>query len=602
NTWLYLYGFGDGGGGVTKDMLESASRMKNTEGLPKLTLGRASDWFAKMEAEARDLRTWVGELYLELHRGTYTTQAKNKWENRHCEFLLRDAECLATLHPNGLGDYPADALDEAWKLVLLNQFHDIIPGSSIGWVYKDSANDYATVRGIGGDIVSKALGSFASEIDTANLANPILVWNTLSFMRSGKVSLPWDGEGSVVALSPRGQASRTQVVTEQGEQRLLVEVVDVPSVGYVTYDLIAGDMPDEITPAVTDVATAADRVLENDLVRVEFNDFGGVVSYYDKENEREVIADGGIGNLFQLFDDTPNNWDAWDIFPYFDEVKTDLTTPAEMHVVEHGPLRATLRIEKAISEQSSLVQLVHLEANTRRVDFETFIDWHESHKLLKVAFPVDVLSPQATYEIQYGHVERPTHANTSWDLARFEVCGHKWADLSESDYGVALLNDGKYGYDTRGNVMRLSLLRSPKDPDPEADMGQHHFTFSLLPHRGNLESSGVPLAGYDINVPLLVQQLPVQDGNLAQTHSYLHIDKPNLLIESVKRAEDGDGIIVRLYEAYRRRGTARLITNGLCSRVTRTDLLERNQEELLVQGGAVNLPFHPFELITLRLR
>jgi alpha-mannosidase len=221
---------------------------------------------------------------------------------------------------------------------------------------------------------------------------------------------------------------------------------------------------------------------------------------------------------------------------------------------------------------------------------------------LKVAFPVDVHSTRATYEIQYGHVERPTHRNTSWDIARFEVCAHKWADLSESDYGVALLNNGKYGHDIHGNVMRLTLLRAPKHPDPQADMGRHQFTYSLLPHRGDAVNSGVPLAGYDLNVPLYARPLPIQRGVLAQTHSYFRVNQPNIIVESIKRAEDGDGLIVRLYEAFHRCGTARLLTNGLCKHATRTDLLERDQEEIEVNGGCIELPYRPFEIITLRLR
>ncbi|MHB9134114.1 MAG: alpha-mannosidase [Armatimonadota bacterium] len=604
DTWLYLFGHGDGGGGATREMLEVGRRMENTEGLPRLTQQFARDWFPRMEAEARDLRTWTGELYLELHRGTYTTQAKNKWENRRCEFLLRDAEFLAVIHPDGINDYPADDLDRAWKLLLLNQFHDIIPGSSIHWVYEDSARDYAAIRNTGDSIVSKALQTFGVKIDTSNLNHPLIVWNTLSFQRGGLVSLPWHGEDQVIALSPGGHPTRTQITEENGERHLLVEVTDVPSMGYEVFDLLEDEMPAEVTPEVTDEVWVSDggRVLENGLARIELTETGGVASFYDKVQNRELIPDGAVGNDLQLFDDHPNNWEAWDVDAFFEEVKKDTGTTAEITIVESGPLRATVRVQRALTPRADLVQLIRLDANTRRVDFETFIDWREEHALLKVAFPVNVHSARATFEIQYGHVERPTHRNTSWDIARFEVPAHKWADISEGDYGVALLNDGKYGHDVRDNVLRLTLLRAPKSPDPEADMGQHHFTYSLLPHRGEVVNSGVVMAGYDLNVPLLAQVLPVQEGMLAQSHSYFRIDHPNLIIESVKRAEDGDGIIVRLYEAFRRRGTALLLTNGLCSRATRTDLLERNGEELKVQGGAVAITYHPFEIITLRLR
>ncbi|HOF87830.1 MAG TPA: glycoside hydrolase family 38 C-terminal domain-containing protein, partial [Armatimonadota bacterium] len=568
------------------------------EGLPRVTQGLAREWFPRMEAEARDLRTWVGELYFERHRGTYTTQAKNKWENRRCELLLRDAEFLAALHPAGPTAYPADALARAWKLVLLNQFHDILPGSSIGWVYADSQRQYAEVHDAADAVIADATDAFARQIHTDGMAHPALIWNTLSFARSGMVSIPWKGSAKVVARAPKGELYRTQLSEEDGGRRLLIEVADAPAMGYTVYDIRRGRFAEDIG----DVAAATPTTLENGLVRVTLDARGGVASLYDKQAERELIAPGAVGNLFQLLDDHPINWDAWDIDPFAEEVTTDLLGEATVTVTENGPLRASVRVARALTPRATLTQYIRLEANSRRLDFETVIDWREAHALLKVAFPVAVHSARATFEIQYGHVERPTHRNTSWDMARFEVPAHKWADLSESDYGVALLNDGKYGYDVRGSVLRLTLLRAPKSPDPEADMGVHTFTYSLLPHRGDVVNSGVPLAGYDLNVPLRVSTLPVREGVLAQAHSYFRLDKHNLLIESVKRAEDGDGLIVRLYEAYRRRGVARLITNGLCARVTRTDLLERDQEELPVRGGAVEFSFRPFEIITLRLR
>ena len=601
DTWMYLFGFGDGGGGVTKEMLEATRRMRDLEGLPKVEQGFAGEWFPRVEAEARDLCTWVGELYFELHRGTYTTQAKNKWENRRCEFLLRDAEFLAAVQPNGAANYPFPGLEHAWQLVLLNQFHDIIPGSSIHWVYEDSAKDYAKVHEIGEGIVANSLATFAAGLATEGLYHPIAIWNTLSFLRSGLVSVPWDDAATVTAVDPRGKHSRTQLTADGGEPRLLVEVVDAPSMGYTVYDL-REEETEHGALTVTDEVTASERVLENGYLRVTLNDCGEVVELYEKTTERQLIPDDAAGNQFQLFDDHPNNYDAWDIDITFEEVGAALTAPATFTVLESGPLRAAVRIERELTPLSRLVQTIRLEANSRRLDFVTQIDWHESDKVLKVAFPVEIHSPVASYEIQYGHLERPTHRNTSWDMARFEVCAHKWADLSEGDFGVALLNDGKYGHDIHGNVMRLTLLRAPKSPDDRADMGAHAFTYSILPHRGNLENSGIPLAGYDLNVPLRAQELPVQRGALAKTHSYFKLDKLNLIIEAVKRAEDGDGIIIRLYEAYRRRGAAQLITNGLCARATRTDLLERDQYDLPVSGGAVTVPFKPFEIITLRLR
>jgi alpha-mannosidase len=534
-------------------------------------------------------QAWVGELYFECRRGARTSQAESKWENHRCEFLLRDAEFLAAIRPGGGAEYPRAELDEAWEL-LLNQSHDNIPDLSTGRIGQP-----ARVREIGEGAVATSLDAFTALLDTGDLCHPLAVWNTLSFPRSGLVSVPWKGKSDVNAFAPRGQASRTQITEENGERRLLVEVVDVPPMGYIVYDLRERARVKESALAITDVARTDDRVLENELVRVELNACGEVVSYLDKQLDRQIIAPGAAGNRFQLVDDC----DAGDLY---DEVCEELDAPAVIEPVENGPLRATVRVERQLTPQAHLVQFIRLEANSRRLDFETCLAWHEPHALLKVAFPVTIHSPWATCEIQFGHLDRPTHRNTSRDIARFEVCAHKWIDLSEGDYGVALLNDGNYGSDVKHNVLRLRLLRAPNYPDERADIGSHPFTYSLLPHRGKLESSGVPLAGYDLNVPFHVRMLPVQHGMLARAHSYFRVDKPNLVIEAVKRAEDGDGLIVRLFEAYRRRGSARLLVNGLCSRATRTDLLERNLHDLPVQGGAVAFEYRPFEIITLRLR
>ncbi|MHB0937310.1 MAG: alpha-mannosidase [Armatimonadota bacterium] len=541
------------------------------------------------DSEPGALPTWAGELCFAPHRGAYTSEAVKQWEGHRCEFLLRDAEFLAAVQPRG-ADYPRAELNEAWELLLHDQFRTVVPEAM-----QESAHPYRRVREIGEATVAQTLGTFARLLDTGDLSHPVAVWNTVSFTRSGLASVPWKGKSDVNAFSPRGQASRTQLVQENGQRRLLVEVVDAPPMGYVIYDLRERAKVKASALAITDAAHTDCRVLENELVRVELNECGEIASFFDKQQEREIIAPGTVGNRFQRFDDRPDGW-AGD--PFDDEACEDLTAPATMEALENGPLRATVRVERQLLPGARLVQLIRLEANSRRLDFVTWLEWQEADSLLKVAFPVAIHSPQATYEIQFGHLDRPTHRNSFWDSARCEAPAHRWADLSESDYGVALLNDGLHGYDIHKNVLRLSLASAPND----ADGGQHHFTYCLLPHRGEAECSGVPLAGYDLNVPFRAQLLPVQHGMLARAHSYFRIDKPNLVIEAVKRAEDGDGFIVRLFEAYRRRGTARLIVNGLCSRATRTDLLERNLDDLPVQGGAVVIEFRPFEIITLRLR
>jgi alpha-mannosidase len=602
SSWLYLYGYGDGGGGVTKDMLEAFTRMRATEGLPALTQQPSREWFPAMAAHTRDLCTWVGELYLELHRGTYTTQARNKAGNRASELLLREAELLCALSPAGLAAYPTDALETAWKLVLLNQFHDIIPGSSIGWVYEDSARDYARIRELGEAARTDALTACCAQIDTASLHAPLVVWNTLNCPRRGLVAIPWDGQQPVTGRIEGGKFVRTQPTDVSGRRELLVEIPEAPGVGYLTVDLRDGRAYDVEAHALVDAVSATARTLENASLRVALNEWGGVVSLVDKTQGRELIAEGQIGNLFQRFDDHPNNWDAWDIDPFYAEVGEELTGPAELTLVEAGPLRATIRVVRALTPRAHLVQEIRLAAGSARVDFDTRIDWQEEHALLKVAFPVAVRSPRATFEIQFGHVERPTHRNTSWDQARFEVPAHKWVDLSEGDFGVALLNDSKYGYDVLGSTLRLSLLRAPKHPDPTADLGSHHFTYSLLPHAGTLSASPVPFAGYDLNVPLLAQSTTVHPGTWPLQQGFLRLDPATLILSAMKRADDGQGIIVRLYEAFQRRGTARLDISALGTHACRTDLLERNGEALPVDDGIVEFPYRPFEIITLRIR
>lgn len=544
------------------------------------------------DLETSRLRPWVGEWYAQHERGAMSVQCAR--ENRRCELLLRDAEFFATIKPGALSAYPAAALEEAWKLVLRQQCV-VTPGVR---ATQAVARDYRRVRKIADRVIHASMRDFSALVDTSKLSHPHIVWNTLPFIRGGLVSLPWEGADDVVVLAPNGQPARTQLTEEAGERRLLAEVLDVPSMGYLVVDLLEGDMPEEVTPAVTDEATAYGRVLENELVCVELDEMGGVVSFYDKQVGRELIADGTVGNRFQRVEapgrrhglDEPGRWGD------------ELSGPAEMHVREDGKLRASFRVVRELTPRARMVQDIRLEANSRRLDFVTHIDWYEEEACLKVSFPMNIHSARASYEMQFGHVERPTHQQSWGGAASADAPAHKWADLSESDYGVALLNDGRYHYDIQGHVMRLTLQHAGNGPAARGEWGGHDVTYSLLPHRGEVTSSGVPLGGYDLNVPLYVRQLGVQEGILAQLHSYFRLDKPNLIIESVKRAEDGDGIIIRLYEAFRRRGTARLLINGLCSAVTRTDLRERNQHELEVQGGAILLHYRPFEIITLRLR
>jgi alpha-mannosidase len=574
---LYLFGYGDGGGGPTRELLEKATRMWDLEGAPRVSLSTVSEFWlsaaSDLSTAGDDAPSWVGELYFEYHRGTYTTSGMSKRENRACELLLREAELWSSVRPSPWESYPAAALDAAWKDVLLLQFHDVLPGTSIAWVYRDSKERYEAVRAVASGVVDQAVGALAE-----GLAGPgVAVFNPCSFARREVV----DGVG----------------------------MVSVPALGYAVVNPAGSEVP--VAPV-----SVTDRTLENAHLQVTWDDEGLLVSVWDKEAGREVLAPGARGNVLQLLDDRPVRWDAWDVEAFAGERAEDLVRLDSFAVVSAGPLVGGVEFGRSFG-RSRVVQRMVLRADSRRLDFVTEVDWHEDRKLLKAAFPVDVHARRATYEIQYGHVERPTHRNTSWDLARFEVCAHKWADLTEpgGGYGVALLNDSKYGYDILGNVMRLSLLRAPVSPSPVMDRGRHTFTYALLPHVGDFRAAGVIEEAYALNMPLRV--VPVGpgaggggggsgaggSGDPLGSWSAFTVSDPGVFIEAVKRAERSDTLIVRLYEAWGRRVVASVATGLSVVSASRVDLLEREDSPVALDAGrAVTLDLRPFEIVTLRYK
>ena len=544
---LYLYGWGDGGGGPDPEMLESARRLRSVDGAPLVELGRAADFFAHAKKEARGLTTWVGELYFELHRGTYTSQARTKRLNRRAEQALREAEIWSVAAG---GDYPREQLDSTWKRLLINQFHDILPGSSIDWVYEDAERELEAVVEVAGGLTTKSLASITGA-----------------------------GEGPTVFNV--NSHRRREVVEIEG----VPTMVDVPPCGWSLVQAANED---------AGKVTVADRMMENSLLRVTWDANGVLTSIWDKEAGREVLSPGAVGNLLQLHDDNPKNWDAWDVDADYRTHSTDITSLERSSVEMAGPLRGAVRFVRKFGN-STIEQRMVLDAGSRVLRFETEVDWQEEHKFLKAAFGVAVRSARATYEIQFGHVERSTHSNTSWDQARFEVCAHRWADLGEPGYGVGLLNDCKYGYDIAGSVMRLSLLRAPTHPDPAADRGKHRFTYALMPHPGDFREAGVIAAAEDLNAPLRVVR-----GD-SERRSVIEVDAPQVVVEAVKRAEDSDAVIVRLYEAWGGRCNATLRTSLPVSKAHLCDLLERDRAELPVENGAVQLTLEPFKILTLKL-
>jgi alpha-mannosidase len=577
---LAPFGHGDGGGGPTREMMERARRLANLEGSAKVVVEHPDDFFAAARAEYPDAPVWSGELYLELHRATYTSQARTKQGNRRSEHLLREAELWATaaaLHAPGYA-YPYEKLDHLWKTVLLHQFHDILPGSSIAWVHREAEAEYARV--------ARELEVLTREAREALGTGAPYVFNASPRARAEVVTVPAEVAEALDPGLPR---------LTDGSSAL---VVQVPGSGSAP---ITASVP-RPTPV-----TVTDRVLDNGLVRVEFAEDGTLASVRDLVADREVLAPDSAGNLLRLHTDLPNYWDAWDIDKHYKHRFTDLLHAESVTVTEKGPLLGAVRVERAFGKGSRIVQTVTVRAGSRRIDVETEIDWHEAEKILKAAFPIDIHADRSTAEIQFGHVHRPTHTNTSWESARFEVYGHRWVHVAEPGYGVAVINDSTYGHDvsrtTREDggtttTVRLSMVRAPRVPDPEADQGKHRFTYALLP--GATVEDAIA-EGYALNLPLRVADSGAAVDPLVTT------DGPAAVVEAVKLADDRSGdVIVRLYESLGGRTRTTVRPGFPHTGATVTDLLERPladaQPLTIAEDGTVTVGLRPFQVLTLRFR
>jgi len=586
---LHIYGWGDGGGGPTREMLEGAKRMADMPGMPRVKMSTATEFFEQLDREVtgkRELPRWVGELYLEYHRGTYTSQAAVKRANRKAEFLLQSAEQMSTLAHRLTGAaYPRADITKAWEVTLLNQFHDIIPGSSIHEVYDDAAVDYDQIFAIGNSVLATSMTAL---VDPAVKSPSVLLFNPLSWERS-----------DVAELRPVDGLVGQDVIDLDGDRKTLVELQSAPSIGYYVHEAI---------PTVDGSLRVSKSLLENRFFRLTLDDNGEIVSLVDKRNGREVI-DGTTycrGNALLAFEDRPMDWNAWDIDIYYQDKMTPVREAVSIDVVETGPIRASIDVVRKFGQGSTVRQRISVYRDLDRIDFDTEVDWLERQTLLKVAFPVNVRSSFATYDIQFGNVTRPTHWNTSWDWARFETCAHKWADLSEGDYGVSLLSDCKYGWDIRDNVMRLTLLRGPISPDPEADLGRHRFRYALYPHEGDWRVGGTVRKAYEFNAPVRAVAGRLKSG-LPRTASMLSIDRPNVIVETVKMAEDDDSLIVRLFECYGQRGTATIDLRRAPKSVTEVNLLEQATDDvdgrsMSVDGNLCTFQYRPYEIITLKVR
>ncbi len=588
---LCLFGIGDGGGGPGRPHIEGISRAADLEDLPRVKMEFAETFFAKAREGAHDLLTWDGELYLEYHRGTYTTQALTKKYNRKLELKLREAEALyALLNP---ADYPDEAFDRLWKVLLLNQFHDVLPGSSITRVYAETNEQFRQTDVELDDLLNAGEQTYARKVHTAELTKPIIIRNSLNWERIEPVRVPGDLSGKVL-LDPNGDPVPAQAITDADGIATLLDVV-APPMGHTTVS--QGTGKPRLRPSPLRVSK---RLLENEMLEVRFGPDGSITSIHDKTAGRQVLAQGETGNRFRLFEDKPVAFDAWDIDAFYEEIPPTAPKLVSSRVTERGPIRVTIeQVYKA--ENYDITQSVRLLAGAKRIEFDTTVDWRESENMLRVEFPVAIRAREATYDIQFGNLTRPTHANTSWDMARFEVVAHKWADISQPNYGVAILNDCKYGHRIRDNVISLTLLRSPTHPDPEADRHVHRFCYALAPHEGDHIAGDVARHAYEFNIPLRAVAAKASRGAAPAVAPGLTTDAENVIIEAVKKAEETDDIIVRLYESAGCDVVANLQLPFAVKAAAEVDMMEQNPEALTVRDGKLRLPFKPFEIRTVRL-
>ena len=581
NTSLAPFGHGDGGGGPTREMLERARRLRDLEGSPRVAIQNPSEFFQQAQAEYPTAPVWRGELYLEYHRGTYTSQARTKRGNRRSEALLREAELWsATAAIRAGAAYPHEELDELWQRVLLHQFHDILPGTSIAWVHREAEQVYGRIH----ERLEALIARSSAALGTGDAGAGVL--NAAAHDRREVVLLP--------AAPPPGVAAQP---LSDGRHAAAASA-DALGGGKLLTDL------HELTPVTVTSSPGGGYVLGNGLIEARIDADGLLRSVRDLNTGRDAIAPGGAGNLLQLHRDEPNLWPAWNLERHYRNTKQDLTAeegaPATVSLTEQGPLLAVVRVERPFGE-SGIVQEVRLAAGAHRLDITSDIDWRERSAVLKSAWQFDVHAENTSAEIQFGHLTRPTHENTSWDAARFEVWAHRWVHVGEHGWGTALVTDSTYGYDasrqTRAEggsttTVRLTLLRAPNSPDPKADLGRHRFTYAVVPGADTREALA---QAHALNLPLR----PASSGD---TRPLVVVDNPDVVVECVKLADDRSGdVVVRLYEARGGRAEARLGIGFPLERAEETNLLEKPTGPIPVQGNAIELTLRPFEIRTLRL-
>lgn len=593
---LTCYGYGDGGGGTTPKMLEQSKRLKRgIPGCPAVKQTFAREFFEKLESNlnGKQIPKWCGDLYLEFHRGTYTSMGRNKKYNRKMEFALLTAEffqTIAFIKDNSFA-YDKKQLDEAWKLLLLNQFHDILPGSSIKEVYEDSDIDYRKIDEITTNLRIRALDTLERQKadKTMQKENVIYVWNTLSFVRDELILLP---EG-VTRVVHRGRELQLQF-TERG---YLCHVSNIPANGYTVLSCIEEESQ-KLTLANQNIKNNS-KSFETKYYKVTFNDSGEFSSLYDKLSDREVLQEGISSNQLLVYEDRPYEFDAWNI----DQFYTEKCYPIDEVVsweVEQGILSTKVYCTKKFLNSTITQEIIFYETS-KRIDFKTEVDWKQEQLLLKAKFALDIVSTKATCDIQYGNIVRNTHKNTSWEQAQFEVCAHKWVDISEASYGVSLMNDCKYGYSFEESDISITLIKSGIFPNPDADKEIHQFTYSLYPHEGDFREGKVNQNAYQLNVPCLLSETSLTEIKAEDFTLFGELPE-HVILESMKKAENSEEIILRFYEAYGKRSKVALDLNQLSAKSAwLCSMLEEKETELPIKDKKTVFEIKPYEIITVSI-